>query len=102
MEILLSCSKIHPNFRQPMIEYYPTVVHRTYSLSVVVSLSDIPEVNWVIQLDCPENANTYIHRAGRTARYQKGGEALLVLVPSEEKGMIEQLEAKKIPINKIR
>ncbi|XP_052707354.1 probable ATP-dependent RNA helicase DDX10 [Crassostrea angulata] len=63
---------------------------------------DIPEVNWVIQLDCPENANTYIHRAGRTARYQKGGEALLVLVPSEEKGMIEQLEAKKIPINKIR
>ncbi|XP_022292440.2 putative ATP-dependent RNA helicase DDX10 [Crassostrea virginica] len=63
---------------------------------------DIPEVNWVIQLDCPENANTYIHRAGRTARYQKGGESLLVLLPSEEEGMIQQLEEKKIPINKIR
>ena len=30
---------------------------------------DFPEVNWVLQLDCPEDANTYIHRVGRTARY---------------------------------
>ncbi|KAG0423052.1 hypothetical protein HPB47_001145 [Ixodes persulcatus] len=29
---------------------------------------DFPAVNWVIQLDCPEDVNTYIHRAGRTAR----------------------------------
>ncbi|GFX19187.1 probable ATP-dependent RNA helicase DDX10 [Trichonephila clavipes] len=29
---------------------------------------DFPNVNWVIQLDCPEDVNTYIHRAGRTAR----------------------------------
>ncbi|PSN36724.1 putative ATP-dependent RNA helicase DDX10 [Blattella germanica] len=63
---------------------------------------DFPEVNWVVQLDCPEDANTYIHRAGRTARYQKGGESLLVLMPSEEEAMIEQLEAKKIPIKKIK
>ncbi|CAM5124682.1 unnamed protein product, partial [Natator depressus] len=26
-----------------------------------------PAVNWVIQFDCPEDANTYIHRVGRTA-----------------------------------
>ena len=30
---------------------------------------DFPAVDWVFQLDCPEDANTYIHRAGRTARY---------------------------------
>ncbi|GFG32355.1 hypothetical protein Cfor_10915 [Coptotermes formosanus] len=53
-------------------------------------------------LDCPEDANTYIHRAGRTARYHKGGESLLVLLPSEEQGMVEELNAKKIPINKIK
>ncbi|XP_075707712.1 putative ATP-dependent RNA helicase DDX10 isoform X2 [Rhinoderma darwinii] len=29
---------------------------------------DFPAVNWVLQLDCPEDANTYIHRVGRTAR----------------------------------
>ncbi|XP_029851614.2 probable ATP-dependent RNA helicase DDX10 [Ixodes scapularis] len=61
---------------------------------------DFPAVNWVIQLDCPEDVNTYIHRAGRTARFEKGGEALLVLLPSEE-SMAEQLTARKIPINKI-
>lgn len=35
-------------------------------------------------------------------RYKEGGEALLVLLPSEEKGMIEQLQEKKVPINKIQ
>ncbi|XP_051534347.1 probable ATP-dependent RNA helicase DDX10 [Myxocyprinus asiaticus] len=63
---------------------------------------DFPAVNWVLQFDCPEDANTYIHRVGRTARYKEGGEALLVLLPSEEKGMIAQLHEKKVPINKIQ
>ncbi|XP_052241944.1 probable ATP-dependent RNA helicase DDX10 isoform X2 [Dreissena polymorpha] len=59
-------------------------------------------VNWVLQLDCPEDANTYIHRAGRTARYERDGQSLLVLLPSEEEGMVKQLADKKIPIEKIR
>ncbi|KAM4699517.1 putative ATP-dependent RNA helicase DDX10 [Discoglossus pictus] len=63
---------------------------------------DFPSVSWVLQLDCPEDANTYIHRVGRTARYKEGGEALLVLLPSEQKGMVQQLEAKKVPINEIK
>ncbi|KAJ8275696.1 hypothetical protein COCON_G00074480 [Conger conger] len=63
---------------------------------------DFPAVNWVLQFDCPEDASTYIHRVGRTARYKEGGEALLVLLPSEEKGMIAQLQERKVPINKIQ
>uniref|UniRef100_A0A3B1JG68 ATP-dependent RNA helicase n=1 Tax=Astyanax mexicanus TaxID=7994 RepID=A0A3B1JG68_ASTMX len=63
---------------------------------------DFPAVNWVVQFDCPEDANTYIHRVGRTARYKEGGEALLILLPSEEKGMTTQLQEKKVPINKIQ
>ena len=63
---------------------------------------DFPAVNWVVQLDCPEDANTYIHRVGRTARYEKDGKALLFLLPSEEEGMLEQLQAKKIPIQSIQ
>ncbi|CAH1799745.1 unnamed protein product, partial [Owenia fusiformis] len=62
---------------------------------------DFPAVHWVIQLDCPEDASTYIHRAGRTARYEKGGESLLILLPSEEEGMVAQLKDRKIPIQKI-
>uniref|UniRef100_A0A8C7L2K9 ATP-dependent RNA helicase n=1 Tax=Oncorhynchus kisutch TaxID=8019 RepID=A0A8C7L2K9_ONCKI len=63
---------------------------------------DFPAVNWVLQFDCPEDANTYIHRVGRTARYKEGGEALLVLLPSEEKDMLSQLQVKKVPINRIQ
>lgn len=63
---------------------------------------DFPAVDWVVQLDCPEDANTYIHRVGRTARYEKDGKALLFLLPSEEEGMLEALKAKKIPIQNIR
>ncbi|XP_001948824.1 probable ATP-dependent RNA helicase DDX10 [Acyrthosiphon pisum] len=62
---------------------------------------DFPAVNWVVQLDCPENANEYIHRAGRTARFQKSGESLLVLLPSEL-AILKQLENKKIPISEIK
>ncbi|XP_039985139.1 probable ATP-dependent RNA helicase DDX10 [Xiphias gladius] len=63
---------------------------------------DFPSVNWVLQFDCPEDTDTYIHRVGRTARYKQGGEALLLLLPSEEKGMVSQLQEKKVPINKIQ
>ncbi|CAF2142988.1 unnamed protein product [Rotaria magnacalcarata] len=62
---------------------------------------DFPSINWVIQFDCPPDANTYIHRVGRTARFQHGGEALLILTAREEQGMIKQLEDKKAPIKKI-
>ena len=62
---------------------------------------DFPSVNWVVQLDCPEDVNTYIHRVGRTARFQKGGESLLVVLSGEEESMIKQLSDTKIPINKI-
>lgn len=62
---------------------------------------DFPVVNWVVQLDCPEDATAYIHRAGRTARHNSRGESLLVLLPSEEEAMVEELKNRKIPINKI-
>ncbi|CAG9861182.1 unnamed protein product [Phyllotreta striolata] len=61
---------------------------------------DFPEVNWVVQVDCPEDPETYIHRVGRTARYHRGGESLLMLLPSEV-SMVDKLKDKKIPIDKI-
>lgn len=61
---------------------------------------DFPEVNWVLQVDCPEDVDTYIHRVGRTARYHRNGESLLMLLPSEVP-IVEKLIAKKIPIQKI-
>jgi len=62
---------------------------------------DFPGVDWVVQVDCPEDARVYTHRAGRTARYNSSGESLLVMTPSEEAGMVKQLGAHKIPATKI-
>ncbi|KAB7499458.1 putative ATP-dependent RNA helicase DDX10 [Armadillidium nasatum] len=62
---------------------------------------DIPSVDWVLQLDCPEDIKTYIHRVGRTARHTSTGEALLVLTPSQEEPMVNTLKANNIPIEKI-
>lgn len=63
---------------------------------------DFPAIDWVIQLDAPEDAETYIHRVGRTARYESAGRSLLFLLPSEEEGMIKALTAKGVQIEKIK
>ena len=31
---------------------------------------DFPAVDWVVQVDCPDSVDSYIHRVGRTARYE--------------------------------
>ena len=41
---------------------------------------DFPAVHWVVQADCPEDANTYIHHLGRTAQFEKDEQALLFLI----------------------
>ncbi|ODN86073.1 ATP-dependent RNA helicase DBP4 [Cryptococcus wingfieldii CBS 7118] len=63
---------------------------------------DFPGVDWVIQLDCPEDVDTYIHRVGRTARYQSSGTALTFLCPSEEEGMKARWEEKLLDVKKIK
>ena len=40
-------------------------------------------VHWIVQSDLPQDANEYIHRAGRTARLGQSGHAVLLLHPSE-------------------
>jgi ATP-dependent RNA helicase DDX10/DBP4 len=62
---------------------------------------DFPNVDWVLQADAPEDKDMYIHRAGRTARYKAGGNALLMVTPSEEVGFMSMLTNAKIPIKKL-
>ncbi|KZT08099.1 DEAD-domain-containing protein [Laetiporus sulphureus 93-53] len=63
---------------------------------------DFPAVDWVVQADAPEDVETYIHRVGRTARYESVGKGLLLLMPSEEEGMLKALEKRDISIQKIK
>ncbi|KAG8628141.1 hypothetical protein KVT40_004014 [Elsinoe batatas] len=72
-----------------------------FATDVVARGLDFPAVDWVVQVDCPEDADTYIHRVGRTARYERDGRAVLFLDPIEEGGFLSRLESKKIPIERI-
>ena len=52
---------------------------------------DIDGVDYVFNLDLPENAQVYLHRAGRTARAGAGG-TVITLADVKEACKIEQLE----------
>lgn len=59
---------------------------------------DIPEVDWIVQYDPPDDPKEYIHRVGRTARGEGGrGHALLILRP-EEVGFLRYLKVAKVPL----
>jgi len=60
---------------------------------------DFDGVHWVIQADCPDSVESYIHRVGRTARNGAVGRSTLFLLPSEV-DFREKLIDAKIPISK--
>jgi ATP-dependent RNA helicase DDX18/HAS1 len=60
---------------------------------------DIPEVDWIVQYDPPDDPKEYIHRVGRTARGEGGrGHALLILRP-EELGFLRYLKQSRVPLS---
>lgn len=60
---------------------------------------DIPEVDWILQFDPPDDPRDYIHRVGRTARGNSGkGKSLMFLLP-QELGFLRYLKAAKVPLN---
>lgn len=59
---------------------------------------DIPNVDWIVQYDPPDDPKEYIHRVGRTARGANShGNALLILRP-EEIEFLKYLKRAKIPL----
>merc|ERR1719508_162923 len=60
---------------------------------------DIPDVDWIVQFDPPDDPKEYIHRVGRTARGEGGkGHALMILRP-DELGFLRYLKQAKVPLN---
>lgn len=58
---------------------------------------DFSDIDWVIQLDAPQDPSNYIHRAGRTARCGRGGDALLFLAPHEH-AFVDLMLVKQVPL----
>ena len=62
---------------------------------------DFPAIDWVIQLDPPEDIAQYIHRVGRTARYKSDGNSVL-FIGQKEMNFVNELELRKIKVTKIK
>lgn len=88
--------------RMDITSRFSTMKHAfLFATDIAARGLDFPAVDWVIQVDAPEDADTYIHRVGRTARFDRAGRALAFVLPSEEEGLLAEWERKKIPIVKI-
>lgn len=48
---------------------------------------DIAEVSHVINFDLPDDPETYIHRIGRTGRYDREGDAISFVITSQKKAL---------------
>jgi ATP-dependent RNA helicase DDX10/DBP4 len=98
---------LHGKYKQgKRVEVYYEFLNKPAAVLFATDIAarglDFPQVDWVLQLDCPEDAANYIHRVGRTARYNKQGKALMCLLPSEVEGMAKRLEDAKVPIRETK
>ncbi|KAG9415311.1 ATPdependent RNA helicase [Aphanomyces cochlioides] len=99
-------SALHGKYKQgKRVDVYYNFLNKPagvmFATDVAARGLDFPNVDWVVQLDAPEDTANYIHRVGRTARYNKNGRALTLLLESEVEGLMKGLEESKIPISKI-
>ncbi|XP_072951175.1 DEAD-box ATP-dependent RNA helicase 32 [Typha angustifolia] len=99
--IPLKClhGRMKQNIRMAVYSEFCENTSVLFSTDVASRGLDFPAVDWVVQVDCPEDISAYIHRVGRTARFTSEGKSLLFLSPSEEK-MLTKLQAAepKIPV----
>ncbi|KAL7680532.1 putative helicase Cas3, CRISPR-associated, core, DEAD/DEAH box helicase domain-containing protein [Plasmopara halstedii] len=63
---------------------------------VVARGIDLPDVDWIVQYDPPQDPNFFVHRVGRTARAGRHGCALLFL-SSNEDAYVNFLKIRKVP-----
>lgn len=61
---------------------------------------DIPNTDWIVQHDPPQEPADYIHRIGRTARAGRAGNALLILQKQEE-AYLDLLERKGMELQEL-
>jgi ATP-dependent RNA helicase DDX55/SPB4 len=62
---------------------------------------DMPDVDWVIQFDPPQDPKVFVHRCGRTARLGRSGSALVFLSLNEET-YIDFLMIRKVPLEEMK
>ena len=101
LSVLALHGKLSQQKRLEVYTKFATTPHCVLFATDVASRGlDFPNVDWVLQIDAPEDLETYIHRVGRTARFRSKGQALLLLDPEEESVIKKWPIAQKTADNK--
>jgi ATP-dependent RNA helicase DDX55/SPB4 len=92
--------KMNPKARKKAYEWFVNQPHGAALLCTDVAARglDLPDVDWVVQFDAPQDPNAYVHRVGRTARMGRRGNALLLLRPHEDT-YVPFLAVRKAPLS---
>jgi ATP-dependent RNA helicase DDX10/DBP4 len=85
LSVLAMHGKLSQTKRLQVYDKFTTTPHSVMFATDVASRGlDFPNIDWVVQVDAPEDPDMYVHRVGRTARFRRQGQALLLLDPLEE------------------
>ncbi|KAF8961346.1 ATP-dependent rRNA helicase spb4 [Entomortierella lignicola] len=61
---------------------------------------DIPDVDFVVQVDPPQDPKAFTHRCGRAGRAGREGKAVVFLVKGKEETYVDFLRVRKVPIHR--
>lgn len=94
--------KMDPKRRENVYKNFISAIGSSILLCTDVAARglDIPDVDWVVQIDPPQDPKCFAHRCGRTARLGKEGKAVVFLTPKEDT-YVEFLKIRKIPMKEI-
>ncbi len=90
------------NFRFNAVNHFEEGVYQVLIATDVIARGiDVSDVSHVINFDIPEKTDSYIHRIGRTGRYDKSGEAISFILPKDEVLIValETVMNQKIPLH---
>jgi len=92
--IAVAC--IHGDFKQrdriSALEGFRSGKHRVLVATNIAARGlDVEGISHVINYDVPEHPEDYVHRIGRTARYEADGDAITLVTPDDE-ALIHRIE----------
>ena len=95
-EARIAVACIHGDFKQrdriSALEGFRSGKHRVLVATNIAARGlDVEGISHVINYDVPEHAEDYVHRIGRTARYDADGNAITLVTPDDE-GLVYRIE----------
>lgn len=90
--------KLQQKARQKTLDQFSETLDKCILITTDVAARglDIPDVDFVLQLDPPTDPNLFVHRAGRTARAGKSGLSTVLLNSDLELGFVDFMRVRQV------